>query len=181
MSCGKGSTPHLRSPRRGGTEKQRKEALRQASRRALAGFADRYPALASQFFDEIFIANGAGDEVGKFLTRNDDPDPQALVVAYTRYFAADIPELPKACADFLEMLFAEIDRESELKGIVTDRLIRSTAGGVDRVEKRLDEVHEFDQRAIDRAGEGGRTRQGDTGGGASRHPSKARRCQRPGR
>jgi hypothetical protein len=127
---GKGADAALAKPRAWWEEKKRTEAFRAAIARALTHFATRHSELSFSFFDETFLEHGASIEVRKFLTLSERPDPGALGTSYARYFTKEIPELLPACQDFLEFLDKELAADTELKDLVSDRLIRQIASEV---------------------------------------------------
>ncbi|HXZ02700.1 MAG TPA: tetratricopeptide repeat protein [Stellaceae bacterium] len=132
-----GANAALKRPKAWWEDRKRREALRQVANRALARFADKHPDLSASFFDETFIETRAGEEIGKLLTLDENPDAEALATAYAAYFKREVPGLPAACEDFLEFLRAELVADAELKEIVSDRLIRSTAAGVDKLSEQF--------------------------------------------
>jgi tetratricopeptide (TPR) repeat protein len=138
----KGADVALAKPMEWLQEKKRDKAFREAIGRALKHFADNHGELSDSFFDETFLENSASVEIQKYLTLSEDPDPKALAGAYSKYFAVtqEIPELLPACRHFLGFLGAELKANTELKDLVSDRLIRQIWSKISDVAERPPEV-----------------------------------------
>jgi DNA replication protein DnaC len=117
-------------------------AYRNAISRALTAFSSSHPELVSSFFDEHFVRSVVADEMLKFLTRGDRPNPTKIADAYWTQFRKIAPEdiLP-AIEAFLLQAEQEFKAEEELQSLLTHRQTDESVMILRRLDAANNDLH----------------------------------------
>lgn len=121
----------------------KQRAINAAVIRALEVFSQKRPAIVSSFFDEHFLTSSAAPELAKLLKRDEEPDSGAIAAAYAKQLphqkSQTSLQVQSQMQEFLEILQAELKKESSLQTLLNSRQIDQTFEMVEEMHKALRE------------------------------------------